>query len=73
MAKTDERLFATVGCHPTRCGEFDSFEEGPEGYLNSLSKLVEENRETVVALGEMGLDYDRTQGCRIGALASTLG
>ena len=55
-------MFATVGCHPTRCGEFDSFEEGPEGYLNSLSKLVEENRETVVALGEMGLDYDRTQG-----------
>lgn len=65
LAKTDERLFATVGCHPTRCGEFDSSEEGPEGYLNSLSKLVEENRETVVALGEMGLDYDRTQFCEI--------
>lgn len=62
MAKTDGRLFATVGCHPTRCGEFESHEEGPDGYLNSLSKLVEENREKVVALGEMGLDYDRTQG-----------
>ena len=62
LAKTDERLFATVGCHPTRCGEFESSEEGPEGHLNSLSKLVEENRGKVVALGEMGLDYDRTQG-----------
>ena len=62
LAKADDRLFATVGCHPTRCGEFESFAEGPEGYLNSLSKLVEENREKVVALGEMGLDYDRTQG-----------
>ena len=42
LAKTDERLFATVGCHPTRCGEFESFKEGgPEGYLNSLSRFVQ--------------------------------
>ena len=42
LAKTDERLFATVGCHPTRCGEFESFAEGgPEGYLNSLSRFVQ--------------------------------
>lgn len=62
LVKWDDRLFSTVGCHPTRCNQFEET-PGPEVYLDGLKTLVEENRGKVVALGEMGLDYDRTQFC----------
>ncbi|KAL3320088.1 hypothetical protein Ciccas_001225 [Cichlidogyrus casuarinus] len=55
-------LFATVGCHPTRCNEFL---KNPPYYLQQLEELVSNNLQKVVALGEMGLDYDRTQFCSI--------
>ncbi|XP_076299508.1 deoxyribonuclease TATDN1 [Lasioglossum baleicum] len=62
IARTDERLFSTVGCHPTRCNEFE--ESGnPEAYLKSLSDLAVDNKDKVIAIGEMGLDYDRLQFC----------
>ncbi|KAL6067075.1 Deoxyribonuclease TATDN1 [Balamuthia mandrillaris] len=56
-----ERLFCTVGVHPTRCGEFDKAEEGAEQYLNNLLALIEANRDKVVAVGEF--DYDRLNFC----------
>jgi len=58
-----EGMVATVGCHPTRCGEFEA--EGVEArdYLASLLRLVQDNRARVAAIGEVGLDYDRTQFC----------
>jgi len=60
IAKSHEDLFATVGCHPTRCTEFT---EDPEKYLEDLLELINKNKDQVVAVGEFGLDYDRTQFC----------
>ncbi|KAJ3646436.1 hypothetical protein Zmor_024024 [Zophobas morio] len=60
IAKTDERLFTTVGCHPTRCLEF---EENPTKYLSDLKETVQKGAGKVVAIGECGLDYDRLQFC----------
>lgn len=51
-------LTATVGCHPTRSDEFDSYEDGPEMYLEQLDKVIEghiSGKGRVVAVGECGL------------------
>ncbi|EFJ51556.1 hypothetical protein VOLCADRAFT_57045, partial [Volvox carteri f. nagariensis] len=57
LAKTDDRLFCTVGCHPTRCGEFESHPGGPEVYLQDLLAVLREGQAAgkVVAVGECGL------------------
>ncbi|XP_038211153.1 putative deoxyribonuclease TATDN1 [Zerene cesonia] len=60
LARTDSRLFSTVGCHPTRCNDFLP---DPEKYLKDLSDLITENKDKVVAIGEFGLDYDRLNFC----------
>lgn len=60
LAAKDERLFTTIGCHPTRCNEFL---ENPEKYFNSLCVKIKENSSKVVAIGECGLDYDRLHFC----------
>jgi len=60
-AEEDECLYTTVGCHPTRANEFDEKEESPDVYLRKLIDLANTNKGKVVAVGEMGLDYDRLQ------------
>ncbi|KAF8560215.1 Mg-dependent DNase [Imleria badia] len=57
-------FYATVGCHPTRSREFDQHPGGPDAYLLALDKLIGDNLRPsgrVIAIGECGLDYDRTQ------------
>ncbi|KAF8349741.1 Mg-dependent DNase, partial [Amanita rubescens] len=58
-------LYATVGCHPTHTTEFKTFKGGPNAYLQALEHLLgasmEDETRRVVAIGECGLDYDRTR------------
>ncbi|CAN0847592.1 Deoxyribonuclease TATDN1 [Linum grandiflorum] len=59
-----ERLFCTVGVHPTRCTEFEESGD-PENHFQALLSLAKEGiqKGKVVAVGESGLDYDRLQFC----------
>lgn len=50
-----------MGCHPTRCSEFD--EINSSSYLHLLEDIASKNLNKVVAIGECGLDYDRLQFC----------
>jgi TatD DNase family protein len=59
IVEKDERLYSTVGCHPTRCGEFlvDT------NYFEKLDQYIIDNKKKVVAIGEIGLDFDRLHFC----------
>eukprot|EP00960_Hanusia_phi_P048744 759129-Hanusia_phi.AAC.8 len=61
-AKKFSNIFCTVGVHPTRCDEFEQSGD-PEGHIRALCQVVEEGKDKVVAIGEIGLDYDREQFC----------
>eukprot|EP01129_Flabellula_baltica_P011044 TRINITY_DN4755_c0_g1_i2.p1 TRINITY_DN4755_c0_g1~~TRINITY_DN4755_c0_g1_i2.p1 ORF type:complete len:349 (+),score=67.14 TRINITY_DN4755_c0_g1_i2:156-1049(+) len=66
LAENHRHLFSTVGVHPTRCNVFE--EEGdPEEYLSQLKELILEDsgKGNIVAVGEVGLDYARTQFCSV--------
>ncbi|CAG9467050.1 unnamed protein product [Pedinophyceae sp. YPF-701] len=65
LAKTDERLYCTVGCHPTRCLAFEEHPCGADAYLAALLAVAREGAALgkVVAIGECGLDYARTEFC----------
>ncbi|KAG5876906.1 hypothetical protein JTB14_001190 [Gonioctena quinquepunctata] len=65
VALDDDRLYTTVGCHPTRCDEFEKNGQNPIDYLDKLSDLILLGKNKVVAVGECGLDYDRIQFCSI--------
>ncbi|KAH7649197.1 hypothetical protein FG379_001554 [Cryptosporidium bovis] len=55
-------LFTTVGVHPTRtrvnCSKCD---EHSKYYMHKLKELIKKNAKRIVAIGEFGLDSERTQ------------
>eukprot|EP00731_Ephydatia_muelleri_P002693 Em0001g2693a len=65
LASADERLYITVGCHPTRSQEFEQLQPGSsgDGYFQELLSIITSNPGKVVAIGECELDYDRLQFC----------
>ena len=59
-----ESLYCTVGCHPTRCQEFEKHPSGEGDYFDSLLSLAKENTSKVVAIGECGLGiYAQCSSC----------
>ncbi|EER07502.1 Deoxyribonuclease tatD, putative [Perkinsus marinus ATCC 50983] len=60
------KLFCTVGVHPTRVGEFENEDTSAEAHFGALRKLIAANLDRVAAIGEMGLDKERTEFCDYG-------
>ncbi|KAK1937456.1 hydrolase, TatD family protein [Babesia divergens] len=58
-------LYTTAGVHPTMCNEFlkNKFNKTPEQYIEALDELITNNKDRIVAIGELGLDYDRLNWC----------
>lgn len=53
QAMHHKRMYAAAGIHPSDCKEIADMAKA----LSELEKIISENREKVVALGEIGLDY----------------
>lgn len=62
LVQEHEDLYTTIGCHPTRCEEFEKSGD-PDGYMNKLLEIARQHKDKIVAVGEFGLDYDRLQFC----------
>lgn len=52
LARSEEGIYATVGVHPHEAQEMTG-----EAEWTRLEKLIADNRDYVVAFGEIGLDY----------------
>ncbi|KAI9285363.1 putative deoxyribonuclease TATDN1-like protein [Umbelopsis sp. AD052] len=72
LAESDAHLYTTVGCHPTRCGEFDKHKQGPDHYYEQLRDLIRSHSlaKKIVAIGECGLGMQ--YGCEYDEIDSLL-
>ena len=63
LALSDDRLYSTVGIHPTRCSEFK--EKDTDQVIKELIEVGQKGKDMkkIVAIGEFGLDYDRLFFC----------
>jgi Tat protein secretion system quality control protein TatD with DNase activity len=69
LCRATPGLYTTVGVHPTRCraiAEAPAAGGGPDGYVQRLLAVAREGMADgkVVAIGECGLDWDRTRESR---------
>ena len=53
QAKMHKGMYAAAGIHPSDCKGISDMQKA----LYELERLISENREKIVALGEIGLDY----------------
>lgn len=52
-----ENIFTTIGVHPTRTQT--EFEGNYQDYLEKMLKISKENKEKIISIGEIGLDFDK--------------
>lgn len=60
LARAHPTLYSTVGVHPTRASEMSG---RLDAAVDDLIALVATGADTVVAVGECGLDFDRLHFC----------
>lgn len=58
-----DNLYTTCGYHPTRCNELNLTNE--DEVREKMLELCRKNSKKIVAIGEFGLDYERTQFCDV--------
>jgi TatD DNase family protein len=63
IARAHPYIFVTAGVHPTRCREFEADGSSADEYLAELKALIQSHESKIVAVGECGLDYARTEFC----------
>ncbi|MBB1565208.1 TatD family hydrolase [Candidatus Gracilibacteria bacterium] len=56
IAKQNKNIFVTIGIHPCDIGKLDL-----EETIEKLENIYKENKEKIVAIGEIGLDYYRIE------------
>ena len=59
-----DKLFVTVGCHPTHCNEFAQFKAGPDAYERALEDLIAQHR-----VGSGGAGSAGSAGSAVGGIS----